>query len=82
VILADEPTGNLDSSHSREIVELLSSIAHERGAAVLLVTHDQEAAAIADRSCALRDGQLTDEHTDGRAHDSLPAHPRAATTQQ
>jgi putative ABC transport system ATP-binding protein len=81
LILADEPTGNLDSSHSREIVELLSSIAHERGAVVLLVTHDQEAAAIADRSCALRDGRLTDEHTDGRAHDPLPPS-RAATTQQ
>ena len=82
LILADEPTGNLDSSHSREIVELLSSIAHERGAAVLLVTHDQEAAAIADRSCALRDGRLTDEHAGTHARDSLPTHQRAATTQQ
>ena len=45
LILADEPTGNLDSARSREIVELLRSIAHERGAAVLLVTHDLEAAA-------------------------------------
>ena len=59
LILADEPTGNLDSARSREIVELLHSIAHERDAAVLLVTHDLEAAAIADRRCTLRDGKLS-----------------------
>jgi ABC-type lipoprotein export system ATPase subunit len=59
LILADEPTGNLDSSRGREIVALLSSIAHERGAAVLLVTHDLAALEIADRSYALRDGKLT-----------------------
>ncbi len=82
LILADEPTGNLDSSHSREIVELLSSIAHERDAIVLLVTHDQEAAAIADRCCTLRDGRLTEENTGGRAHASPLPPPRAATTQQ
>jgi len=61
LILADEPTGNLDSNRSREIVELLGSIAHEREAIVLLVTHDQEAAAVADRCYTLRDGQLNEE---------------------
>jgi putative ABC transport system ATP-binding protein len=59
LILADEPTGNLDSARSREIVELLGSIARERQAAVLLVTHDLDAAALADRSCTLRDGKLS-----------------------
>ena len=59
LILADEPTGNLDSARSREIVELLHSIARERDAAVLLVTHDLEAAAIADRRRTLRDGRLS-----------------------
>jgi putative ABC transport system ATP-binding protein len=59
LILADEPTGNLDSARSREIVELLRSIARERQAAVLLVTHDLDAAALADRSCTLRDGRLS-----------------------
>jgi len=63
LILADEPTGNLDSARSREVVTLLRSIAHERGAAVLLVTHDTEIAALADRSATLRDGRLTDGHT-------------------
>jgi len=60
LILADEPTGNLDSARSREIVALLGKIAHERGAGVLLVTHDTEAATLADRSLTLRDGELHD----------------------
>ncbi len=59
LILADEPTGNLDSARGREIVELLASIARERSAAVLLVTHDLAALEIADRGYALRDGRLT-----------------------
>jgi putative ABC transport system ATP-binding protein len=59
LILADEPTGNLDSSRAREIVQLLSSIVRERSAAVLLVTHDLAALEVADRSYALRDGKLT-----------------------
>ena len=60
LILADEPTGNLDSVRSRELLALLRSIAHERGAAVLLVTHDVDAVALADRWCTLRDGKLHD----------------------
>jgi putative ABC transport system ATP-binding protein len=58
LILADEPTGNLDSTRSREIIELLRLIAHEHGACIVLVTHDREAAALADRDCMLRDGRL------------------------
>jgi putative ABC transport system ATP-binding protein len=61
LILADEPTGNLDSSRGREIVQLLASIARERSAAVLLVTHDLAAVELADRSFALRDGKLTEQ---------------------
>ncbi|HST32798.1 MAG TPA: ABC transporter ATP-binding protein [Solirubrobacteraceae bacterium] len=60
LILADEPTGNLDSTRSREIVALLASIAHERGASVILVTHDTDAAQLADRRGTLRDGRLLD----------------------
>ncbi len=78
LILADEPTGNLDSARSREIVELLATIAHERDAIVLLVTHDQEAAAIADRHYTLRDGRLDDEQ--GPARDPVVVSPRAAIT--
>jgi putative ABC transport system ATP-binding protein len=67
LILADEPTGNLDSARSREIIKLLGSIAREHGAAVLLVTHDPDAAAIADRSCTLRDGKLHDGDGNSRS---------------
>jgi putative ABC transport system ATP-binding protein len=69
LILADEPTGNLDSERSREIVELLASIAHERDAIVLLVTHDEAIATIADRRCTLHDGKLTDEDQRGTQHE-------------
>jgi putative ABC transport system ATP-binding protein len=58
LILADEPTGNLDSARSMEIVQLLHTIAGERGAAVVLVTHDIEAALLADRRYRMRDGRL------------------------
>jgi putative ABC transport system ATP-binding protein len=61
LILADEPTGNLDTERSREVVGLLHSLAHEQGAAVLLVTHDPEAAALADRHLTMRDGRAHQE---------------------
>jgi ABC-type lipoprotein export system ATPase subunit len=79
LILADEPTGNLDSARSAEIVALLGEVARERDVGVLLVTHDAEAAAIADRRHSLRDGRLIEA---GREHDGdgQPApRPRAST---
>jgi putative ABC transport system ATP-binding protein len=60
LILADEPTGNLDSARSAETVALLADLAHEREVAVVLVTHDAEAAQLADRRYILRDGKLSD----------------------
>jgi putative ABC transport system ATP-binding protein len=63
LILADEPTGNLDSARSMEIVELLRSISHDRGAMVVLVTHDAEIATLADRHYTLRDGVLAASET-------------------
>jgi putative ABC transport system ATP-binding protein len=60
LLLADEPTANLDSARSRETVALLAQIAHEQGASVVLVTHDTEAAALADRDLRLQDGRLVD----------------------
>jgi putative ABC transport system ATP-binding protein len=77
LILADEPTGNLDSKRSKEIVELLGSIAHERGACVLLVTHDTEAASIADRRFTLRDGRLVARDGSGVQHGLLTARARS-----
>lgn len=58
LILADEPTGNLDSARSGEIAQLLRAVARERQAGVLLVTHDADVASVADRQCTLRDGKL------------------------
>lgn len=58
VLLTDEPTGNLDSRRSKEILELLRDICHERGIPGLLVTHDLQAAALADRVYTLQDGHL------------------------
>ena len=57
-LLADEPTGNLDTATGREIVRLLESLNQERGLTVLLVTHDAEMAALAGRQIALRDGRI------------------------
>jgi putative ABC transport system ATP-binding protein len=79
LILADEPTGNLDSSRGREIVQLLSSLTRERSAAVLLVTHDLAALEIADRSLALRDGKLTGSDPE---HTEQPSRQRAGALQQ
>lgn len=58
LLLADEPTANLDTRRGLDIVDLLASAGREQGAAVLLVTHDREAAALADRVETIRDGQL------------------------
>jgi putative ABC transport system ATP-binding protein len=60
LILADEPTGNLDSARSQEIVEILRSISRDRGAIAVIVTHDPAVAALADRRYMLRDGVLVD----------------------
>jgi putative ABC transport system ATP-binding protein len=60
VLLADEPTGNLDSKAGREVLELLARLNAERGVTVLLATHSQEAAAFARRIIHLRDGTVSD----------------------
>jgi putative ABC transport system ATP-binding protein len=60
LLLADEPTGNLDSKRSRETLALLRDICHEQQIPGLLVTHDFDARSVADRVYTLRDGRLTD----------------------
>ena len=60
LLLADEPTGNLDSQRSREILALLRDICHEREIPALLVTHDLDATHFVDRVHTLRDGLLAD----------------------
>lgn len=58
IVFADEPTGSLDSSGGEQLLELLLGAARERGAAVVLVTHDNVVAAAADREVRLRDGRV------------------------
>ncbi len=60
LILADEPTGNLDTRRGSQILQMLAGIAREREAAVLIATHDPQAATIADGVYGLRDGRLGD----------------------
>jgi putative ABC transport system ATP-binding protein len=60
LLLADEPTGNLDSARTREILALLRDVCHERRIPGLLVTHDVEAASFVDRTLTLRDGRALD----------------------
>ncbi len=58
LLLADEPTGSLDTQRGREVLELLRELCREREVAIVLVSHDPQAAAYADRVYALRDGKL------------------------
>jgi putative ABC transport system ATP-binding protein len=63
VVLADEPTGNLDSSTARDVIGLLRGLSDDLGVTVVLVTHDREIAAQAPRRIAMRDGLvLSDSH--------------------
>jgi putative ABC transport system ATP-binding protein len=68
LILADEPTGNLDSETGDEVLALLSALPRERGAAAVIVTHDARVAAYADRVLSMRDGKLTENE-----REALPA---------
>lgn len=59
IILGDEPTGNLDSANTQNIIEILCSLAHEKGYCVIIVTHDMEVAEAADVALRMRDGVLS-----------------------
>ncbi len=67
VVFADEPTGNLDSKASADVLELLRGAVDEFGQTVIMVTHDPEAAAHADRMLALRDGSIVHDAAPGSA---------------
>ncbi|MGZ8512139.1 MAG: ABC transporter ATP-binding protein [Candidatus Limnocylindria bacterium] len=66
ILLADEPTGNLDYTTGTEILELLWDSADRLGQTIVLVTHDASAAAYADRVLVVRDGEIRDEIDRGR----------------
>jgi putative ABC transport system ATP-binding protein len=73
VVFADEPTGNLDSRASAEVLDLLREAAHELDQAIAMVTHDARAAATADRVLFLADGRLVAERGRTTADDILDA---------
>ncbi|WP_432542338.1 ABC transporter ATP-binding protein [Kineococcus sp. SYSU DK002] len=63
VVFADEPTGALDQATGREVLDLLTSVARENGAALVVVTHDAGVARWCDRTLAMRDGRVVSEFT-------------------
>jgi ABC-type lipoprotein export system ATPase subunit len=75
ILMADEPTGNLDTRTSREVIELFRQLNEEQNITVILVTHDQDVARNAARMIVLRDGSVIDDTTDfSQAIQSLHAH--------
>jgi putative ABC transport system ATP-binding protein len=84
LILADEPTGNLDTKASEEIAMLLRQVANEWGRAVVIVTHDPRIAAYADRIVFLKDGAIVNETVleprNGRADQDARQSQRIAET--
>lgn len=61
ILLADEPTGNLDQKNTENILQILRSLAHEKGYCVVVVTHDMQAAELADRVWKMKEGVLLEE---------------------
>ncbi len=61
ILLADEPTGNLDSRNGRHVFEMMVEMNRKRNATLVLVTHDHELAALADRQISLRDGHVASD---------------------
>jgi putative ABC transport system ATP-binding protein len=79
LLLADEPTGNLDSATGRQIIDLLLGVNRSRGTTLVLVTHDPELAAVADLSIALRDGRVVGEPPAGVLDAASPSISRLAS---
>jgi putative ABC transport system ATP-binding protein len=73
LVLADEPTASLDTENTRNVLGLLRRLCRERNMALLLVTHDPEAASYADRVHELRDGRLGERRPDLAQDDGSPA---------
>ena len=62
IVLADEPTGNLDSANARALLGLFRQINRDNGQTVVMITHSHEAAAAADRAVHMKDGRIVDQH--------------------
>jgi putative ABC transport system ATP-binding protein len=72
ILMADEPTGNLDSANGRQVLDILLTLNRREGTTLVLVTHDAELAAFANRTITLRDGRVV--------ADQLQAAAEAGTT--
>jgi len=66
LLLADEPTGNLDSARSREIMELLTDLNRDLGITIIMVTHEPEMAGYARRMVHFFDGLVADDNPNGK----------------
>ena len=66
ILLADEPTGNLDSRTSREVIQLFRELNDQNEITVILVTHEQSIARNADRILVLRDGEIIEDTRDAK----------------
>ncbi len=67
LVLADEPTGNLDSRSSQQVMELLRELVDEKGQTVVIVTHDMQVASTADRIVKVRDGKIESDERQSRS---------------
>ena len=67
VLLADEPTGNLDTARSREIMDLLTALNRDQGITIVMVTHEPDMAAYAKRIVHFLDGLVESDEQNGRA---------------
>jgi ABC-type lipoprotein export system ATPase subunit len=79
LVLADEPTGNLDSATGRTVLDLLTGLVREAGTALVMVTHDETAAARTGRVVRLLDGHLVAVDPPGPPHPPVSTPPRSAT---
>jgi putative ABC transport system ATP-binding protein len=61
IVFADEPSGNLDETSSREVIELLQSLQKEYNLTLVMVTHDKDIASYADRIIHMRDGRIVSQ---------------------
>jgi putative ABC transport system ATP-binding protein len=68
VLMADEPTGNLDSARSQEIMDLLRELNRAHGITIVMVTHEPDMAAYAQRIVRFKDGRIESDEQNGRAH--------------
>ena len=75
LVLADEPTGNLDTKSGELVLTLMHELCKERGAAVVLVTHDRDVLNYADRSVTMRDGRLNADNRAGSAEAEIEQAP-------